>query len=591
MPLGSFPAGPAEVTPYLGINVRISGAAEAGAQLSVVAPFDVGAAIDKAEGGHAVTSTGRPRFQPEIGLPDAANALAFQVSVELELTMSFMLSISDIPIGGPVLAASLGARLEVDLGAADWWVLQGLAGLEAGWSWPEADGSPQPPAFEELFPRREWRIDDADDDGPVGDVSTRWSHSFGIHNGDDAGAIVADGDELAIVERDNSNWMATLDGLGNPTWQEQQSNLVGYVDAVTRTADDDLVIAGTHSPGVRVERFDAAERDSWAKQIDIDDVESGLWSAVVPTAGGVIVAGNVRHPSGEERAALIDVGDDGTVRWVTEIDPGATYPSVEISAVSATPRGDLLVVGKTLSYPDSAHENSEAFVMRVDRNGTVRTAFAVGRDASGSGEAATAVAVQPDGSYAISGQAAATAGDHYSWVAEFSPNDQLRWSSTYLDRPASELASHYGMATGIAPVDGGYVVTGFTGMSSSDSWVMRVDRTGMPVWSKSFIGTGTDLLTDAVAMPTGVAAFGQTTTSDPIGSTFADLWVVRMSADGMVHFDAGSGFDTVNGAVQWHRNTTHAITPLTPTQTFPAATVTDAPAGTVPAAAVNNALA
>ena len=92
-------------------------------------------------------------------------------------------------------------------------------------------------------------------------------------------------------------------------------------------------------------------------------------------------------------------------------------------------------------------------------------------------------------------------------------------------------------------------------------------------------------------MPSGVAAFGQTTTSDPIGSTFADLWVVRMSADGMVHFDAGSGFDTVNGAVQWHRNTTHAITPLTPTQTFPAATVTVAPAGTVPAAAVNNALA
>ena len=59
----------------------------------------------------------------------------------------------------------------------------------------------------------------------------------------------------------------------------------------------------------------------------------------------------------------------------------------------------------------------------------------------------------------------------------------------------------------------------------------------------------------------------------------------------MVHFDAGSGFDTVNGAVQWHRNTTHTITPLTPTQTCPAATVTVAPAGTVRAAAVNNALA
>ena len=205
VPLGSFPAGPAEVTPHLGLNVRISGAAQAGAQLSVVAPFDVGAAIDKEEAGHAVTSTGRPRFQPEIGLPDAADALAFQVSVELELTMSFMMSISDIPVGGPVLAASFGARLEVDLGAADWWVLQGLAGLQARLvmaggrriTAAAGAGGAVPPASSGASTPRTMT-------GPPSEVSTRWSRSFGIHNGDDAGAIVADGDELAIVERDNS---------------------------------------------------------------------------------------------------------------------------------------------------------------------------------------------------------------------------------------------------------------------------------------------------------------------------------------------------------------------------------------------------
>ena len=92
-------------------------------------------------------------------------------------------------------------------------------------------------------------------------------------------------------------------------------------------------------------------------------------------------------------------------------------------------------------------------------------------------------------------------------------------------------------------------------------------------------------------MPTGVAAFGHTTTSDPIGSTFADLWVVRMNADGMVHFDASSGFDTVNGAVQWHRNTTHAINPAHADADDPGGDGDGCPAGTVPAAAVNNSLA
>ena len=49
----------------------------------------------------------------------------------------------------------------------------------------------------------------------------------------------------------------------------------------------------------------------------------------------------------------------------------------------------------------------------------------------------------------------------------------------------------------------------------------------------------------------GVAAFGHTQTTNPDGNGFDDIWLVRTNLDGMVHFDAGSGFDTVNGAVQW----------------------------------------
>ena len=40
VPLSAFEVGPALVTPYLGVDVRFSGHADAGAQVSVVAPFD-----------------------------------------------------------------------------------------------------------------------------------------------------------------------------------------------------------------------------------------------------------------------------------------------------------------------------------------------------------------------------------------------------------------------------------------------------------------------------------------------------------------------------------------------------------------------
>ena len=56
------------------------------------------------------------------------------------------------------------------------------------------------------------------------------------------------------------------------------------------------------------------------------------------------------------------------------------------------------------------------------------------------------------------------------------------------------------------------------------------------MWSKTLIGTGSDTLTDVVAMPTGVAAFGETNTTDPVGSSMADIWVVRVNYDGMVNF-------------------------------------------------------
>ena len=108
VPLAQFAAGPATVTPYLGVNVHVSGQAEAGAQVSIVAPFNVSAALSGSGGRTSATGRERPSFQPEIGLPDAANAFAFSVSVEVEVTMTFMLSINGVPVGGPVLLAAAG---------------------------------------------------------------------------------------------------------------------------------------------------------------------------------------------------------------------------------------------------------------------------------------------------------------------------------------------------------------------------------------------------------------------------------------------------------------------------------------------------
>jgi hypothetical protein len=425
----------------------------------------------------------------------------------------------------------------------------------------------------------------ARDAGPLENVSTRWSRAFDSFNGDVAGAVMSDGDGLVVIEESGTPWMARLDGLGLPDWQGLESTPLRRVDAVAHATDGGFFTGGgLGGGGVRVERFDPAGTPVWAEEITIDGVQSGAWSSAVASDGGVIVAGDVRYPDGQERAVLISVDDDGAVRWTTEIDPDVRFDEIEINAAATEPDGDLLIVGKSwFENPDAAHDDWDAVIIRVSSDGTVQTAFAVGGPFS---DEALSVAVQPNGTYAVSGQ---TSGEeNMAWVASFDAADQLLWSSTYLDRPGDELASEYAYATGIAAVDGDYVASGITGMQGGqDSWLIRIDDTGMPIWSKSVMGTEDDELTGVVAMPTGVAAFGQTETTPSALNSFAEIWVVRTNVDGMVHFDPTSGFDTVNGSVQWQHATTHAVTTLTPTPTTPAVTVTVNPAsfGTTPAVA------
>ena len=234
------------------------------------------------------------------------------------------------------------------------------------------------------------------------------------------------------------------------------------------------------------------------------------------------------------------------------------------------PNGDLLAVGDVAyEVADRSIDQWNALIMRLDRDGTPVASNVVGGPYL---DVVTDVAVQPDGSYAISGQTTATPGTNSPWVAAFDAEDNLLWSSTYADR----LDAGYAMATGIAAVGGGdYVVSGTTGMVAKDGWMIRLDGSGMPVWSKSYVGDDEDELAGVVALPVGVAAFGHTQTTNAAANGFHDLWLVRTNVDGFMDFGVDSGFDTVNGAVQWSPTAIHVQLELVPSNAPVTATATN----------------
>lgn len=587
--LPPFEMGTVIVTPYIGVNLRLSG--HAGAQISMVAPFDIGTAFSKSDTAANAHTTTTPTFLPEVGLPDLANALSFDATVTVELSTTFLVSISGIPIGGPVLATSLGVELDVDLRDQPWWDLNGLAELKYGWSMPDLLGQPKPPRrMPTLVPLSRWNIAEAEDEPPTADVSTRWARAFDIFNQDHAGAVLPIGDELVVVENDSSPWMTTLDGLGNPTWQQTDDPASGSQgrQAVARTADGSLLVAGEHGSGdLRVGRFAADGTPEWSKGIHVTDATSADWSSITPTADGAIISGNVRRgTSALDRPTLVALDDAGELQWATEIDPGAGSGDATIVEVVETPSGELLAVGKVdYELPDRSIDQWNALIMRLDPDGTPMASFVFGGPYL---DVVSGVAVQPDGSYAISGQTLVTPrASTESWVASFDADDNLLWSSTYADR----VDAGYATATGITAVPGGdYVVSGTTGMTDKDGWLIRLNSSGMPMWSKSYVGDDEDELVGVVAMDEGVAAFGHTQTTNPVGNGFHDLWLMRTNVDGMVHFDADSGFDTVNGAVQWTPTSVHVQLPLVPLAVPTTVTVTDGPTAVNPASATNSLL-
>jgi hypothetical protein len=119
---------------------------------------------------------------------------------------------------------------------------------------------------------------------------------------------------------------------------------------------------------------------------------------------------------------------------------------------------------------------------------------------------------------------------------------------------------------------------------------MRIDTGGMPVWSKTFVGTNNDEFVGVVALPTGdrlmpggVVAYGNTDT----GTISSGMWLVRTNVDGMVASLPDSGFTTVNGRARWTPGQAHALFTLAPSEVPSTVQVSDSAVGPLAAAFAN----
>jgi hypothetical protein len=141
IPLPALAAGPSiEVSPFVEVRLHLAASADADARVSMVAPFRLGSGF-AFDGSLRAGMSSSPRHEPEVGLPDTTVALVG--SVELEIVLALLITIQDIPVGGPVIGTSLGTIIGVDpiAGVA----VNGEVEIVGGWAFPGLDGFPDIP--------------------------------------------------------------------------------------------------------------------------------------------------------------------------------------------------------------------------------------------------------------------------------------------------------------------------------------------------------------------------------------------------------------------------------------------------------------
>ena len=562
------------IAPFVQVRLHLAAGADTDGRVSVVAPFGVrtGFAFD---GSVRAGLPCRPRFDPEVGLPDTAIDLTG--SVEVEVVLALLLSVNDIPLGGPVLGTTFGALLAINPAAG--WDVDGTVDVVGGWAFPDPLNPPFPAIPDELA----ILLDPPDFDiagapGPFtgGTVSTRWARQFDVDRSDSAVAVLPQGDGLVVIEAGPHPWLATLDGFGVPLRQTTAANPWGPAGMVAAT-NGDLLAAGVSVNSLRIDRFDPQGQPIWSRTLSAVDATSATCVALAATAtNGAILAGHVNR-SGAQTPTLIAIDEDGDVEWSLDIDMGSGSTNPAIEALASDPSGGFIAVGSVdftdlddVAEPPISGRN--AMILRFASDGVLCAGYALGGGATiPTTEQGRHIAVHPDGSYTVGGH---LGGAPNIWLAAMNADDSLRWSASYRIRPDTSASIDVANLTGVAPVDAnGILMCGDVSEPDRDAWLMRVDAEGMPVWAKSYATAETDdELSGVLTLPDGLAAFGRRVV---VAGLDSDLWILRTSHDGMLHFTADSALATSNTTPQWLRIRQHSVRTLTP-GTNPLALAVDA---------------
>jgi hypothetical protein len=162
---------------------------------------------------------------------------------------------------------------------------------------------------------------------------------------------------------------------------------------------------------------------------------------------------------------------------------------------------------------------------------------------------ANSIVQTTDGGYAVAGVTNSFgAGNYDFYIVKLDGSGNPQWSKTVGGTGDDEVSPI------IRTTDGGYAVAGFTnsfGAGGYDFYIVKLSSTGGLQWSKTVGGTGTDEVSSIVQTTDGGYAVAGVTNS--FGAGGYDFYIVKLSSTGGLQWSktvGGTGTDEVSSIIQ-----------------------------------------
>jgi hypothetical protein len=322
----------------------------------------------------------------------------------------------------------------------------------------------------------------------------QWSYAFGVNGNDEHGTAVtgtSDGNIIMVGFSFNTGqnfaWAIKTNAAGDKQWEKPLSTSADAKPlAVVSSGDGGAIVAGYENTGSSTDGFilkiDGSGNISWKKNYG-GSSDDQFQSLTKNSDGSYTLAGSSKSSDGDLTANKGNF--DG---WILKVDASGnklwsvTYGGSsedQLTGITTATDGGYVVAGSSKSSSGDLPGNKggyDAWIVKLDASGAkswVKNYGGVNE------EYITGITKTSSGSYVILGHTNSTTGDvtrtfndFGGWLLKFDANGAKTGASTYGDKFDDFTTSI------ITTQDGGYMITGFTDMTSTgrgyDAWLVKV---------------------------------------------------------------------------------------------------------------------